>query len=357
MLPRGRVWLLLIITTLANLAVMIGGVWDVNFHRAVRVDTFFSPPHLLIYTGMVGLLAGSLVVMGLLAWDAYSNNTAITAPPRPLLLVPLFGSGGFLAAGPFDAAWHAMFGRDMLSTWTVPHATLTTFGALCGVGAVALGRWLRATRPAGALISSRSPRALMAANGFIILGLAAVVYYLWSFVIEWELGKPAIVPVLTLTWLYMPLSALFLATCCALMESCTRAWWWPALMFLIGILVLQKIPSLLIWSILGYPDAFWFHWNAILGAVVFCLSRGVERRWSPWARWCIFAVGWLSVTLIARLAGFLPHVPWAHLWLGALTVPLTGWLGQQIGAAGGRLITRLSGDFPAAPNTADTPSV
>ena len=39
-LPRGRVWMLLGITTLANLAVMIGGVWDVDFHRAVRVDTF-----------------------------------------------------------------------------------------------------------------------------------------------------------------------------------------------------------------------------------------------------------------------------------------------------------------------------
>jgi hypothetical protein len=351
MLPRGRVWMLLGVTTFANLAVMLGGVWDVNFHRAMRVETFLSPPHILIYAGMAGLLISCLVVLALLAWDAVSSRSPMPAPQRPLLLVPLFGSGGFLAAGPFDAAWHAMFGRDALSTWTVPHATLTIFGALCGVGAVALGRWLRAERPAAGLARPHGRGARVVADGFIVLGLAAVVYYLWAFVIEWELGKPAVVSALTLTWLYMPLSALCLAICCALMESCERAWWWPALMFLVGSLALQKIPSLSIWYVWGYPDAFWFHWNAVLGAALFCLSRGLERRWSGWVRWCVFGIGWLGLALIARSAGFLPQVPWVHLWLGALAAPLSGWLGQRIGAAGGRLITRLSGDTIAMRDT------
>jgi hypothetical protein len=348
---------LLSVTTLANLAVMIGGVWDVDFHRAVRVDTFFSPPHLLIYGGMLGMLIGSLVVLALLAWDAFSNNTPVTAPLRPLLLVPLVGNGGFLAAGPFDAAWHAMFGRDVLSSWTVPHALLTIFGALAGVGAVALGRWLRAARPAAALAAPHGRAARVVANGFIVMGLAAVVYYLWGFVIEWELGKPAVVPALTLTWLYMPISALLLTTCCALMESCERAWWWPAALFLGGILVLQKIPSVAISHLSGYPDAFWFHWNVVLGAVLFSLSRAIERRWGSWARWSVFAASWLGLTLLAQSAGFLPHVPGTHLWLGALAAPVCGWLGQWIGAAGGRLIVRLSGDTPAERIVADAMSV
>jgi hypothetical protein len=218
---------------------------------------------------------------------------------------------------------------------------------------VALGRWLRAERPAAALAEPRGRGARAAANAFIVLGLAAVVYYLWTFVIEWELGKPAIVPGLTLTWLYMPLSGLILAACCALMESCQRSWWWPATMFLCGILVFQKIPSLLIWRLWGYPDAFWFHWNAVLGAVLFSLSRGVERRWGGWARWGVFAAGWFGLTLIARGDGFLPHVPWIHLWVGALTVPVCGWLGWRIGAAGGGLIARLSGDMPSDRSATD----
>jgi hypothetical protein len=169
--------MLLSITTLANLAVMIGGVWDVDFHRAVRVETFFSPPHLLIYGGMLGMLIGSLLVLALLAWDAFSNHTPVTTPLRPLMLVPLVGSGGFLAAGPFDAVWHAMFGQDALSAWTVPHAVLAIFGALSGVGAMALGRWLRAARPAAALAAPGGRATRVVANGFIVLGLAAVVYY------------------------------------------------------------------------------------------------------------------------------------------------------------------------------------
>jgi hypothetical protein len=302
---------------------------------------------------MLGMLIGSLVVLALLAWDAFCNDTPVTTLLRPLLLVPLVGSGGFLAAGPFDAAWHAMFGRDVLSSWTVPHAVLTIFGALAGVGAVALGRWLRAARPAAALAAPHSRAARVVANGFIVMGLAAVVYYLWGFVIEWELGKPAVVPVLTLTWLYMPISALLLTTACALMESCERAWWWPAALFLGGILVLQKIPSMAISQLSGYPDAFWFHWNAVLGAVVFSLSRVVERRWGGWARWSAFAAGWLGLTLIAQSVGFLPNISWTHLWLGALAVPICGWLGQWIGATGGRLITHLSGDILVERTTAD----
>src|SRR4051812_48789169 len=51
----GPVWLALCAAALA----FAGGVWDVSWHRTVGRDTFWSPPHLLLYAGVgLGLLAG-----------------------------------------------------------------------------------------------------------------------------------------------------------------------------------------------------------------------------------------------------------------------------------------------------------
>jgi hypothetical protein len=40
----------------ASLLLMVGGVWDIAWHHTRGRDTFWSPPHLLLYGG-VGVMA------------------------------------------------------------------------------------------------------------------------------------------------------------------------------------------------------------------------------------------------------------------------------------------------------------
>src|SRR5262245_2848427 len=70
-ITRGLVWTLCCANIAAVLCICIGGTWDLSFHATFVVDTFLSPPHILIYVGMVATLvislcaSGSLVIEGL----------------------------------------------------------------------------------------------------------------------------------------------------------------------------------------------------------------------------------------------------------------------------------------------------
>ena len=47
---------------------LYGSTWDIQWHAAVGRDSFFTPPHLLMYTSTT--LAG-LVALGLILWDTW----------------------------------------------------------------------------------------------------------------------------------------------------------------------------------------------------------------------------------------------------------------------------------------------
>jgi hypothetical protein len=122
----------LILATLGSFLQIGGTAWDVTSHLLQRPETFFTPSHALLYTG-VGLIALIAVLCGtllILKKELRSKPFAIS------LKMFIIGSGIALVAGPADFWWHQQFGIDGLLSPT--HFTLA-MGMLINSLATVLG--------------------------------------------------------------------------------------------------------------------------------------------------------------------------------------------------------------------------
>lgn len=122
-----------------------GSNWDIVWHGVGNVETFFTPPHSVIYSG-VALAIGS-VIGGTIQAAFRIRQQKNDATWFVLLLVPsslplslkiaAIGCILQLTAGPFDFLWHSLFGFDGLLS--PPHSVLavgmltTALGALIGI--------------------------------------------------------------------------------------------------------------------------------------------------------------------------------------------------------------------------------
>src|ERR687887_2174840 len=126
------VWLLI----LATVGVFIqteGASWDVTSHLLRRPETFFTPSHTMLYTG-VGL---SIIAAAISAYLLRKNDAEIrTKSFSTALKLLIIGSAISLVAGPSDYLWHQVFGVDGLLSPT--HLALVT-GMLINSIAVVLG--------------------------------------------------------------------------------------------------------------------------------------------------------------------------------------------------------------------------
>ncbi len=109
-----------LIVSMLFIAVMAGS-WDVWWHGAVGRDTFWEPPHILLYSAViVAISAGAYV------W--YKTREKIW---RWLAVILAF----IPISAPFDELWHRAFGVENLSSplilWSTPHLIL--------IGAMAAG--------------------------------------------------------------------------------------------------------------------------------------------------------------------------------------------------------------------------
>jgi hypothetical protein len=124
----------LIIVSLGILLTASSGSWDITNHLLNRPETFFSPPHAGLYSGVVLVLFGSLMTYHY-HWRSSkisdNNNTRKHLPTYLRLL--LVGVVMLISAGPLDFAWHTAFGLDGLLS--PPHAVLTIGMVLCSIGA------------------------------------------------------------------------------------------------------------------------------------------------------------------------------------------------------------------------------
>jgi hypothetical protein len=120
-----------------------GSGWDVSWHRMFGRDTFWSTPHLFIYTGValwgIAAIVASATAM---AGRPIRGRALRLGPLRAELGLALVGIGALVTilAGPFDEAWHAAFGRDV-DIWSPPH--------LAGIagGFIGLAGWVAAFAP------------------------------------------------------------------------------------------------------------------------------------------------------------------------------------------------------------------
>ena len=126
-----------ILTSLGILLVTVGGSWDITNHLLSKPESFFSPPHALMYSGVAISLTG--VVLSFIGWR---NLQKFKASYFLSLKIKLIGIGLLTGAGPLDFIWHSYFGLDGLLS--PPHFTLITGMFLCSVGGmIGISKYLK----------------------------------------------------------------------------------------------------------------------------------------------------------------------------------------------------------------------
>ena len=123
----------LIIVSLGILLTASSGSWDISNHLLNRPETFFSPPHAGLYSGVVLVLFGSLATYRYHRHSSKMFDINNKKPFPTYLRLLLIGVVMLISAGPLDFAWHTAFGLDGLLS--PPHAVLATGMALCSIGA------------------------------------------------------------------------------------------------------------------------------------------------------------------------------------------------------------------------------
>ena len=129
-----------ILVSIGILLAESAGSWDITNHLLNKPETFFSPPHVILYSGITIALIGATIMF--FNWRSYSTYVSTTKREKNLELdfsIKLVISGVFMLilAGPLDFFWHSAFGLDGLLS--PPHLTLTigmfagSIGALIGI--------------------------------------------------------------------------------------------------------------------------------------------------------------------------------------------------------------------------------
>ena len=154
-----------IISTIGAFIQIEGASWDVTFHLMKRPDTFFTPSHTMIYSG-VGLLIISAATSAILLTR---NKEILSKSFSTALKLLIIGSILSAVAGPSDYIWHSIFGIDGLLSPT--HLALLV----------------------GMLINSIA----------IVLGLVRLIVYLPTSGRQRRLVKALMIPAFAIMWLTM----------------------------------------------------------------------------------------------------------------------------------------------------------
>jgi hypothetical protein len=147
------------------LAGPLGAYWDVAWHVDAGRETFWSPPHLVLYGGLL-----AIVVSVLAAALTAEGGVRRGALAHPGLRFTIAAGALTLASAPFDEAWHGLFGLDV-SIWSPPHLVLL-FGSAFSMLGVALLHADGLPR-----LRSRVPVVVLGAAALLIAGI---------FVLEFE---------------------------------------------------------------------------------------------------------------------------------------------------------------------------
>ncbi|MEX0656443.1 MAG: hypothetical protein WD154_02720, partial [Nitrosopumilaceae archaeon] len=112
------------------LIVTIGGSWDVTNHLLNRPETFFSPPHALLYIGVAIALTSTAIKFFSLKNLPDETKQQHTQQVKLAIL----GIAILVGAGPFDFFWHSNFGLDGLLS--PPHLFLIFGMILCSTASM-----------------------------------------------------------------------------------------------------------------------------------------------------------------------------------------------------------------------------
>jgi len=109
-----------------------GTYWDIQHHVDLGRDTFWIPPHLMVYGGVLLVFLGTL--FGL--WNAKKlNNIKLSKKLTIALYIILAGVLAQFISAPIDDLWHRMFGLDV-TVWSPPHMLLLFAGWTSAIGLI-----------------------------------------------------------------------------------------------------------------------------------------------------------------------------------------------------------------------------
>jgi hypothetical protein len=119
-----------------------GSNWDIIWHGIGNVESFFTPPHSVIYSGValaIGSIILCIILFALLEHKKGSNSISLFYFLRPSIIpfslkLAVIGSILQLTAGPFDFWWHNQFGFDGLLS--PPHSVLASGMLMVALGAL-----------------------------------------------------------------------------------------------------------------------------------------------------------------------------------------------------------------------------
>ena len=107
---------------------MIGGQWDISWHRSIGRDTFWTPAHMAIYLCgvLAGLSCGYLILATTFGNFSQLRGTAVKmwGFEAPLgAFIAAWGGVAMLTSAPFDDWWHSAYGLDV-KILSPPHVLL-----------------------------------------------------------------------------------------------------------------------------------------------------------------------------------------------------------------------------------------
>jgi len=107
---------------------MIGGQWDISWHRSIGRDTFWTPAHMAIYLCgvLAGLSCGYLILATTFGNFSHLRSTSVRmwGFAAPLgAFVAAWGGVAMLTSAPFDNWWHSAYGLDV-KILSPPHVFL-----------------------------------------------------------------------------------------------------------------------------------------------------------------------------------------------------------------------------------------
>jgi hypothetical protein len=302
-----------------NVLQLAGVYWDLGWHHSRLRDTFWSPPHLAIYSGVaLALLAAAA---GLLADGKTTQRTRGGAFLRAYR-VALAGPMIQVAAAPIDELWHRVIGPDV-SVWSPPHL-LGILGGLVG----AMG-WILVLAPSSGT-GHRDRLTTILTCAFAVFLLAGALIALGEYDHDQTVREP---------WLYPGLTAL-LSTCVLLAARSLLRWTWGATLVATAYTVLRLTLAAGVWA-MGFP------WMGvpplILGSaiVVDLLSDRIGPGKAGAVCGIAFTVSDYPLTYLVSGRAWS-----AFEWVGSLLLAaVAGWLGAGI-MAGGRWCERTAPGRP-----------
>jgi len=120
--------------TLVSLGMLLaaaGGSWDITNHLLNKPETFFAPPHAVLYSGAASAVVGTVLVF---AGSKSRGSRADKKMIWPAKLV-IVGVVMLISAAPIDFGWHSVFGLDGLLS--PPHFVLVSGMIIGSAGALA----------------------------------------------------------------------------------------------------------------------------------------------------------------------------------------------------------------------------